>query len=195
MKVGLVFALLLGLFIPSQLCAAESRRVNCGGYSLELPKGFELRMIEIDSPQFTPNLTLNQPFNQKDLSSAIVTCLREKKSTQADFALPAKEKVLLRIQPKRDTQMLITATENVSHENTQAKFSLLEEPITNKREIKGRERFMVSIEMSAAGEAWHTMIFVSDFRDFESFINPDEYRSKVTGLAIQVMDSIRKPMP
>lgn len=198
MKVVLVFtvfALLLGFFAPSQLYAAESRRVSCGGYSLELPQGFELRSMEIDSPQFSKNLTLNVPFNQKDLSSAIVICVREKKSTQSSFALPAKEKILLRVQAKRDAQMLISATENVSHESTRAKFSLLEEPVTNKREIKGRERFMVAIEMDATGEAWHTMLFVGDFRDFDSFIDADEYKSQVTGVAIQVMDSIRKQLP
>lgn len=199
MKVFLRFALpvlLLAFSAPSYLLAAESRRADCGEYNFELPQGFELRHIEINTPDFSKNLDLNQPFEQKDLSSATVTCVREKKTAQQEFSLPHKEKINFLTAARRSSvQMLISATENARHDDMRLKFSLLEERTANSRVINGRERFIVSIEMDATGDDWHTMLFVSDFRKLDGFFEADEYRSHVTGIAVKVMDSIRKRLP
>lgn len=188
-------ALLLFLLLPQALWAAESRRLACGEYSFELPPGFELREITIDENKYNKTLTLNLPFNQKDLSNATIICVREKKTDQQSFTLPYKEKINFRTAARRNTQLLISATENARLNNMWMKFSLLEERISNARVIQGRERFLVAIEMDALSEDWHTVIFVSDFSKFDGFFDADEYKSQVTGTAIQVMDSIKKELP
>lgn len=186
----------LAFFASPTLFAAESRRTDCGEYSFEMPQGYELRNITIDGPKFNKTLTLNQPFEQKDLLSATVICVREKKTEYQNFSLPNKDKIDYLTAARRSAaQMLISATENASHDNMWIKFSLLEERIANSRVINGRERFMVAIEMDAMTDDWHTMLFVSDFRHFDGFFDADEYKSGVTGTAIQVMDSIKKRMP
>lgn len=195
LRLALPVFLLMG-FAPTQLLAAELRRADCGDYSFELPSGFELRNTTINTPSFNKNIELNYPFEQRDLLAATVTCLREKKTTQQSFALPAKEKIDFLTGAKRSSApMLISATENARHDNMWIKFSLLEERTANSRVINGRERFIVAIEIDATGDDWHTILFVSDFRKFEGFFDSDEYKSHVTGMAIQVMDSIRKRMP
>lgn len=188
-------ALLLCAFAPPALFAAEPRRADCGEYSFDMPQGFELREIVIDEPKYEKVLTLNLPFNQKDLLNATVTCVREKKTDQQSFSLPYKEKINFRTAARRNTQMSISATENARLNNMRLKFSLLEERISNTRVIQGHERFMVAIEMDAMSEDWHTMLFVSDFRNFDGFFEADEYKSQVTGTAIQIMDSVRKQLP
>lgn len=190
-----LLALLLSVFMPQALWAAEPRRMLCGEYSFELPQGFELREIIIDADKYEKTLTLNLPFNQKDLSNATLTCVREKKTDQQSFSLPYKEKIHFRIAARRSTLLLISATENARLNNMWMKFSLLEERISNARVIQGRERFLVAIEMDALSEDWHTMLFVSDFSKFDGFFDADEYKSQVTGTAIQVMDSIKKELP
>lgn len=190
-----ILLLLLAFICSSAAQAAESRRVDCGEYSFEMPPGFELRTLEIDSAKYDSSLTLNLPFNQKDLVSATVTCVREKKTDHQSFSLPYKDKINFRVAARRNAQMLISATENARQNNMWMKFSLLEERISNARVIQGRERFLVAIEMDALSEDWHTMLFVSDFSKFDGFFDADEYKSQVTGTAIQVMDSIKKELP
>lgn len=188
--------LFLALLGSSALFAAESRRADCGEYSFEMPPGYELRHITIDEDKFNRTLTLNEPFEQKDLLAATVTCVREKKTEYQNFSLPNKEKINYRTAARRSqAQMSISATENASHDNMWIKFSLLEERTTNVRVVSGRERFMVAIEMEAMSDDWHTMLFVSDFRQFDGFFDTDEYKSAVTGTATQVMDSIKKRLP
>lgn len=188
--------LLLAALWPASLNAAEARRAECGEYSFELPPGFELRTITVDGPSFNTTLNLNEPFAQKDLLAATVTCLREKKTAYPSFALPHKEKINFLTGARLSAvPMHISATENSRHNNIWIKFSLLEERNTNARVINGRERFMVAVETDASGDDWHTVLFVSDFRRFDGFFDADEYKSDVTGVAVQVLESLNKRLP
>lgn len=185
-------ALLLALAAPLELYAAEERRVNCGEYSFELPPGFELRNIEIDGQRFDSALALNSPFSQKDLSQAVVTCLREKKTDYKTFVLPHKDKIYLSVAARRQAQMFVSATESIQQNGLKLSFSLLEERVANSREIKGRERFIVAIELNASSDGWHTIIFVSDFRKFDNTFDADEYKARVAGAASLIVESIIK---
>lgn len=183
------------LFLTSSPAFGAETRVDCGDYSFELPQGFELRNIELSNEKFDKTLSLNSPFNQKELANATITCVREKKTEYQTFSLPNKEKINFLTAASRSIPLQISATENTRQDNTWFKFSLLEERTTNSREIKGRERFMVAVEMDATNDDWHTIIFVSDFRSFEGFFDADDFKSQVTRTAIQIMDSVRKKLP
>lgn len=188
--------LFLAVLCPNSLFAADAGRTECGEYDFELPPGFELRTITVDGPDFNKTLNLNEPFAQKDLLAATVTCLREKKTAYRSFALPHKEKINFLTGARLSAvPMHISATENSRHDNIWIKFSLLEERSTNARVINGRERFMVAIETDAAGEDWHTVLLISDFRRFDGFFDADEYKSDVTGVAVRVLESLRKRLP
>lgn len=192
----LFFYILLPLLLACQASPVlAAARVECGEYSFELPEGFELRTIREESSRYDKILILNEPFIQKELTSATITCYREKKTEFQSFSLPHKEKINLQVGARKYTQMLLTATENARQDSTWVKFSLLEERTTNSREIRGRERFMVAIEMDASSDDSHTLLFVSDFRSFDGFFDTDEFKSQVTGVATQVMESLKKVLP
>lgn len=192
MRIHIITAItFLCLLLPGPAVALENR-VVCGEYSFVLPEGFELREFTYEGNSFDKALIINNPAGSKDLSSAIVFCVREKKTEFRSFALPAKERINLQTAPRRYIQMLITATEDVRHDGMWIKFSLLEEKSTNAREIKDRERFAVAIEMDAVNEGYHTIFFICDFRKGSAFLDSDEYKSQVTGVAIDILDSIKR---
>ncbi len=190
MRFCLALFLLLFCALPCDALAQE--RETAGNYSFDLPEGYALRRFESNEAKFNKNLVINEVFEQKDSGAAIVYCLREKKTEYRSFALPAKERISLQTAPRRYLQMFISATEDVRHEEMWFKFSLLEEKSSNSREIKDRERFVVAIEMGAASDDYHTMLFVCDFRKIDGFFDVEEYKSQVTNTAVQVLDSIKK---
>lgn len=194
MRIHIIAALGLICMLLSAPAFAEEGRVSCGEYSFILPEGFELREFVADDNKFDKTLILNKPIDTKDLSRAVVYCLREKKTDYNNFALPAKDRINIQTAPRRNTQVLVTATEDVRHDGMWIKFSLLEEKSTNAREIKDRERFVVAIEMDAMNDGYHTILFICDFRKHNVFFDNDGYKSQVTGIAIDILDSIKRIM-
>lgn len=186
----LLFLLLLRLCAPH--AAAAEGPARCGEYSFELPPGFDLRSFEDNSPAFNKTLIINQPQGPKDFSQAIIFCRRELKTEYRAFALPAKERLHLQLAPRRNTQMFITATEDVLQEELRSKFSLLEERSQNSRHIRDRENFFVAIELDGQNEAFHTMLFVCDFRNGDGFFDFEEYKAHVTSVATRILDSLQK---
>ena len=188
---SLILAAVVFLIAPHPAALADERQ-HIGDYSFTLPDGFEARYFEDNSNQFGKTLILNQPFNQRDFGQAISYCLREKKTEYKRFALPDKERIYMQMGPRRQIPVFITATEDVAQYGLRFKFSLLEERSINNREIKDREYFFVVIEMDASNDDFHTLFFVCDLRKNDGFFDADEYKSQVTGAAVQLLDSIKK---
>jgi hypothetical protein len=180
--------------LPFSAAAAAENRTRCGEYSFNAPEGFELRYFEDRSPAFNKTLILNQLPDPRDFSQAMIYCLREKKTEYRNFILPEKERLHLQLAARRFVQMFVTATEDVLQEERWFKFSLLEERNANSREIRDRENFFVAIEADARDDDFHTLIFVCDFRKPEGFFNFEEYKSQVTDVGIQILDSIKKEL-
>ncbi|MDR2503279.1 MAG: hypothetical protein LBD82_02680 [Deltaproteobacteria bacterium] len=175
---------------PEAALAVDQQHI--GDYSFILPEGFEARYFEDNGEQFGKTMILNQPFNQRDFGQAIVYCLREKKTEYKRFTLPGKERIYLQMGQRRQIPVFITATEDVAQYGLNFKFSLLEERSINSREIKDREYFFVVIEMDASNDDFHTLLFICDLRKNDGFFDADEYKSQVTGAAVQLLDSIKK---
>ena len=182
---------LLCLLIWMETAPAETPG-QVGEYGFILPEGFELRYYEDSSLKYNRVLMINQPFNQQDLSQAVVYCLREKKTEYRGYTLSGKERIYLQLPTRRNVQVYVSATEEVQQNGIFSRFSLLEEKSSNSREIRDRENFFVVIEMNAQDEFFHTLFFICDFRKGEGFFDFEEYKSKVTGAGIQLLDSIRK---
>lgn len=186
--------MLCQFFLFASAAQGAESRTRCGEYSFNAPTGFELRHFEDLSPVFNKTLILNQPPESRDFSQAVIYCLREKKTEYRSFVLPEKDRLYLQLAPRRLVQMFVTATEDVLQEERWFKFSLLEERNANSREIRDRENFFVAIEANARDDDFHTLIFVCDFRKTEGFFDFERYKSQVTDVGIQILDSLRKEL-